>query len=80
MSVCVYVRDDIKNMMVPVFRQRPAKMANSPLSEFNALYITQPCGYQLVAILAGGRVIQPPGLPPTHFRAAGGYFRPSVDR
>ena len=25
-------------------------------------YITQPCGYQLVAILAGGRVIQPPVL------------------
>ena len=26
-------------------------------------YITQPCGYQLVAILAGGRVIQPPVSP-----------------
>ena len=24
--------------MFPVFRQRPAKMANSPLSEFNVLY------------------------------------------
>ena len=31
-------------------------------------YITQPCGYQLVAILAGGRVIQPPG-PPRHIFA-----------
>ena len=27
-----------KNITVPVFRQRPAKMANSPLSEINGLY------------------------------------------
>ena len=27
-----------KNITVPVFRQRPAKMANSPLSEINVLY------------------------------------------
>ena len=27
-----------KNIMFAVFRQRPAKMANSPLSEFNVLY------------------------------------------
>ena len=31
-------------------------------------YITQPCGYQLVAILAGGRVIQPP-VPSRYIRA-----------
>ena len=43
-------------------------MANSPLSEFNVLYITQPCDYQLVAILAGGRVIQPP-VPPRYICA-----------
>ena len=27
-----------KNIMFPVFRQHPAKMANSPLREFNVLY------------------------------------------
>ena len=56
--------------MFPVLRQRPAKMANSPLSEFNGLYI------YAAMWLHDDEHSEHVFRIPRH--VAGGYFRPSA--